>query len=449
MTTTESLILLNMIENLGIIRLRSLLKVYKTPQAILDNPSRDRLKTVEGIGEFVAGAIVDMVRREGGEFKQEKLKNELELIRKNNVKIVTIFDEKYPATLKQIYDPPILLYIKGNIVPEDVLAVAIVGSRRATHYGLSSAEKLAHQLAAKGVTIVSGMARGIDSAAHRGALKAKGRTIAVLGSGLGVIYPPENKKLYNQISGTGSEKRSGSGLDPGNRLLVEAGAESMAKTGPESAGLQANSVNQDGNGGGYGAVISEFPYDTIPDRSNFPKRNRIISGLSLGVVVVEAAQRSGSLITAHQALEQGREVFSIPGKIDSLSSDGTNNLIKQGAKLVQNADDILEELAPVLGRHLRSLEEKENSLPELIPQPVCQGSVTPGGIETKPSVVLKPAGLSEEEEKVYNMLSPEPLYVDDISQNTSLPANRISGILMRLELKKLLKQLPGKMFVRI
>lgn len=220
------------------------------------------------------------------------------LSKENKTRTLSLLDKDYPANLKYIYDPPSILYIKGNILPEDTIAVAVVGSRRATYYGLKNAENLGFQLAAGGITIISGLARGVDSAAHRGALKARGRTIAVLGSGLNKIYPRENEELVEEIAQNG-------------------------------------------------AVISEFALDTPPLRQNFPRRNRIISGLSLGVVVVEAAKRSGALITANFALEQGREVFALPGKIDSFTSKGTHDLIKQGAKLVESIEDIIEELEPL------------------------------------------------------------------------------------------------------
>lgn len=395
MNTTQSLILLNMIEGLGIIRLRALLQIYASPQEILDNPSEEKLKTAEGIGDFLSQAIIDMACH-----KEERLKQEQNLIEKNKVRVITIFDENYPANLKSTYDPPILLYVKGDIGPDDILAVAIVGSRRATYYGLSTTEKLSGHLAAKGITIVSGLARGIDSAAHKGALKVKGRTIAVLGSGLGVIYPPENKRLYEEI--------------------VE-----------------------------NGAVVSEFSYQTIPDRKNFPMRNRIISGLSLGVVVVEAARHSGSLITANIALEQGREVYAVPGKVDSLNSAGTNNLIKQGAKLVQNADDILEDLEPVISRYLRISTSSDKSHQKSDNQRSnVQELVHRETKISKSSPVLNPAGLSEEEKEIHSLLSSEPVYIDNITEKTSMPASKVSSILMKLELKHLVRQLPGKMFVQ-
>jgi len=216
-------------------------------------------------------------------------------------------DKDYPTNLRYVYQPPATIYLEGNIIAQDQIAIAIVGSRRATDYGLRNAERLGFELAAKGITIISGLARGVDSAAHRGALRAKGRTIAVLGSGLNKIYPPENKKLAQEVAQNG-------------------------------------------------ALISEFTPDTPPHRLNFPRRNRIISGLSLGVVVVEAAKRSGALITANFALEQGREVFALPGKVDSFTSGGVHDLIKEGAKLIESTEDIIEELEPLKSQQAKQHE---------------------------------------------------------------------------------------------
>ncbi|MEW5758600.1 MAG: DNA-processing protein DprA [Candidatus Omnitrophota bacterium] len=226
-------------------------------------------------------------------------KKELELAAKHKIKIISISDAGYPEILKKIFDPPKALYVKGELREEDNLSIAIVGSRLASSYGLIQAEKFGFDLANLGITVVSGLARGIDTKAHLGALKANGRTIAVLGSGLLSVYPPENKGLVEKISQNG-------------------------------------------------AVISEYPLDMGPRRENFPKRNRIVTGLSLGVVVVEAAKNSGALISARCALEQGREVFSLPGKLDSDNSFGTNELIKDGAKLTTSVNDILEEIAPFI-----------------------------------------------------------------------------------------------------
>ena len=220
---------------------------------------------------------------------------ELEYLEKEGIKPVSCLDEDYPEALKNIYDPPPILFYKGELCPRDTNAVAIVGSRRCTPYGLQAAERIAFDLAERGVVVVSGMASGIDTAAHRGALRAKGRTVAVMGSGFRHIYPPQAVKLAFRIMGSG-------------------------------------------------AVLTEYLSGIEPMKGNFPRRNRIISGLVKGVVAVEAAARSGALITVDYALEQGKEVFAVPGRIDSYSSVGTNKLIQDGAKLVTGVDDVLEEL---------------------------------------------------------------------------------------------------------
>jgi len=308
------------------------------------------------------------------EFRQDEfLEKEHALIKKHDVNICVISQKQFPKNLKNIIDSPIVLYVKGTFDPVDANAVSIVGSRRASIYGISMAEKFSMQLSDFGITVVSGMARGIDSAAHRGALRAKGRTIAVLGSGIAHIYPPENKELAQSISGSG-------------------------------------------------AVISEFPMTTKPLAVNFPRRNRIVSGLSLGVIVVEAAKRSGALITSDFALEQGREVFAIPGKVDMPSAQGTNNLIKQGAKLVTSVEDILEELQVDL----------KNARVKII--------------ESNDQISLKE--LSDVEQKIFGQISSKALHLDQILEKTGLSISQISLGLLSLELKRLIKQLPGKLFVR-
>lgn len=296
---------------------------------------------------------------------------------------ITINDVEYPEILKSIHKPPPQLYINGSLKEEDKNAVAIVGSRRATVYGLEMAEKLAFDIAVCGITVVSGMARGIDSAAHRGALNAKGRTIAVMGSGHGHIYPSENKELYKRICESG-------------------------------------------------AVVTEFENDELPLSWNFPMRNRIISGLSLGLVVVEAARNSGALITADYALEQGREVFAVPGKISSLTSAGTHDLIKDGAKLVQSADDILEELKlykmePATGERLDLIKEK---------------------ISKKTRTYIYNS-LTGDERQVYKVLSDEPVYIDEVVKESKLELYKVLSVVLSLEMKRLIKELPGKQFVRM
>ena len=290
-------------------------------------------------------------------------------------------NKEYPKNLKNIYDPPKALRVNGGFLEQDEMAVALVGSRRASLYGLESCEKLSYELASRGVTVVSGMARGIDSAAHRGALKAKGRTIAVMGSGHNNIYPPENDKLYDEIARNG-------------------------------------------------AVVSEFEDDVPPLPRNFPKRNRIISGLSLGVVVVEAARNSGALITAGFALEQGRDVFAVPGKISSQTSGGTNDLIKDGARLVQSADDILEELSLV--EMAPSKGDLKKSKDENI------GKMTKAYIYNS---------LTEKERKVYKTLSDDPINIDEILEKAGIPPQDAAKILLTLELKRLVARLPGENYI--
>ncbi len=353
-----------MIDGLGSVRTNSLFKHFGSVEKIF-KVNEDDLKGIEDIGPIMAARIPQAI-------KEINLTKELDLIKKHGVKVITFLDKDYPENLKNIYDPPVVLYVKGKILPEDKLAIAIVGSRLASFYGLQTAERLGFELASRGVTIVSGLARGVDSSGHKGALKAKGRTLAILGSGLANIYPEEHKDLAEKISESG-------------------------------------------------AVISEFPMATIPDKGNFPKRNRIISGLSLGVVCVEAAEKSGALITCDCALEQGREVFAVPGKVDSMTSKGTNKLIKQGAKLAQGVEDILEEL----------------NLSDF-------GSRQDGDFRSR----TKSSGLDKNESLVYTLLSSDPKYIDDICRESGIALNRIAKILLDLEIKKFIKQLPGKNFVK-
>jgi len=360
----EDLLTLNMVEGLGVTLLSRLLERFDSPEAILA-ASRRELEEVEGVGSALSRNI-SKARREIDSRAQ------MESAKKLGVKIITAASEDYPKPLRRIFDPPLLLYVKGELKEEDALAMAIVGSRRASYYGKNQAERLAGSLAKMGFTIVSGMAWGIDSAAHRGALGAGGRTIAVLGSGLANPYPKGNEKLLAEI--------------------VE-----------------------------NGAAISEFPLTFPPKAENFPRRNRLISGLCLGVVVVEAAERSGSLITARWAMEQGREVFAVPGPIDSATSRGTHRLIKDGAKLVERVEDVIEELGP---------------LAEVL-TPVPEGQKPRAG------------GLKPEEEKILEVLSlSEPKSIEDIIAETGLTAQAASSVLMVLELRKLVKQLAGKRFVK-
>lgn len=367
MTELESLIALNMLPQLSSIKFKRLWDNFGSGQKIIC-ATISQLRQVEGVTDLLAKKIT--------ECRNRNLDRELDLVKKDRVRIITLKDKDYPRNLKNIYDPPMVLYVKGNLSGEDNQAVAIVGSRRASFYGIFCAEKFSRELAELGITVVSGMARGIDAASHRAALRAQGRTIAVLGSGLNNIYPPENKDLFNEIADNG-------------------------------------------------AVISEFPMQTKPLAYNFPRRNRIISGLSLGVVVVEAARNSGALITAHSALEQGREVFAVPGKVDSANSKGVNELIKQGAKLTGDIKDILEEI---------NIKLKENF-----------------AIKEKSSVKtieIDPRKLSAEEILLLRLIDKSPRYIDEIISESRLQINKVLSGLMRLEMLHIIKQLPGKLFTK-
>lgn len=303
---------------------------------------------------------------------------ELAFIERHQVQLLTLADAEYPAALREIHDPPPVLYVQGTLLPEDAAAVAIVGTRLATTHGLFVAERLGRELAAHGITIVSGLARGIDGAAHRGALTAGGRTIAVLGSGLLHVFPKEHEALARQIAERG-------------------------------------------------AVISEFPLTMPPRKENFPRRNRILSGLSLGVIVVEAPAQSGALITAGLAAEQGREVFAVPGPAGSPQSYGTHQLLRDGARLVETAEEVLVELKAPLARCLKAIR--------------CQ---TPSVSDTTPA-----PRLTAEEAPVYARLSTQPAGVDWLVTQTSVAPAQLLPLLLALELRGLIRQLPGQQFVRV
>jgi DNA processing protein len=365
MTPTEACIALNMLPTIGPVRLRRLLEVFETPDRVLV-ARRDALRAVEKIGNDVADQIV----------KWETIVDlpaELERIREFGANVITAQSSLYPRQLRDIHAPPIVLYVWGELTERDQHAIAVIGSRRTTHYGMESAKKLSYQLAYAGLTVISGLARGIDTAAHQGALAAKGRTIAVIGSGLSKLYPPENAALAEKI-------RSGNG-----------------------------------------AIVSEFSMEIEPDRQTFPMRNRIISGWSHGLLVVEAGLNSGALITVAQALEQGRSVYAVPGHINAPSAQGSNRLIQQGAKLVMDASDLLDDLQILL--------------PETKPAPNA-------AVRTLPA-------LTEDERRVYDAIEAAETSIDDIATKSELPSATVSSALLRLELKRLVKQLPGKYFVKL
>jgi DNA processing protein len=374
---------LRFVNGVGNLGFKSLLEFFNSPYDIFQ-ASHQELTSVSGIGPKTASHIKAFN-------DWQRIENELKQIRQLNIDLITCNDKRYPVILKNIFDYPPFLYVKGTL-ESDALNIALVGSRNASTYGIFTTERLARELALNGVTVVSGMARGIDSAAHRGALAGRGRTIAVLGCGLDIIYPAENKNLYEKIA--------------------------------------------------YGgAVISEFSLGTPPNASNFPMRNRIISGLSLGVVVVEANERSGSLITARIALEQGREVFAVPGNIDSSISRGSHKLIKEGAKLIENVDDILEEIMPQMER------EQSGGLPEVqkINADIINKNV-PAEAPTRPVIHQQISNLSKNEEIVFNVLTAKPVNIDSIIEKSGLNVNETLNCLLNLELHDAILQLPGKLY---
>ncbi|MGA2865906.1 MAG: DNA-processing protein DprA [Verrucomicrobiota bacterium] len=360
------MIALNLIEGLGPIRVRQLLEHFGDAPAAL-SASRQQLLQVRGIGEETAEAIAHWE-------KTIDLAAELKRIADFGCRVVAQDDAEYPELLRQIYDPPVVLYVKGQLLPKDKNAVALVGSRMTTHYGIEAARKLAYQLAYLGVTVVSGGARGIDSAAHQGALSANGRTIVVLGTGINLVTPPENAQLFERIAANG-------------------------------------------------ALLTQFPFNRPGDKQSFPIRNRIIAGMTLGTVVVEANLTSGALITANFANDYGRQVFAVPGRIDSPRSKGCHDLIKKGAKLCEGAEDILSEFEYLFPASNRP------------PSPAETG-------------VLPALTLSENEQKVYDLLSNDELGIDDVIRKSGLPSSAASVSLLSLEMKRLIRQLPGKLFVK-
>lgn len=316
----------------------------------------------------------------------EKATAEIDEVRALQADILLLDDGIYPSLLREIFDPPITLYVKGAWEAcLDAPCVAVVGSRRCSTYGQNTALMLARDMASRGVTIISGLARGIDAAAHRGALEAGGRTVAVMGTGVDQIYPRDHRKLCDEI------------LEHG------------------------------------GAIVSEFPLGTPPAPQNFPYRNRVISGLSLGVLIVEAAENSGSLITARMAMEQNREVFAVPGNITSKNSFGTNYLIKgAGAKLVQQWQDVVAELPTEIAAGLLPPERKKGGAADLVNQ-----------------LSLVPEDLSATEHAVWKLLSTDdPAHIDALAEASKLSVSTLTGALLGLEMRELVRQLPGKCFVR-
>lgn len=368
MDSREALIGLNLIEGIGPVRARQLLEHFGDAAKIL-GASKSRLLQVRGIGEDTAGNIANWE-------KSIDLAGELKRIADFGCKVLIQSDENYPAPLREIYDPPLVLYVKGELTTRDKNAVAMVGSRMTTHYGIETARKLAYQLAYVGVTVVSGGARGIDTAAHQGALSGKGRTIAVLGTGINLVAPPENAELFERIAANG-------------------------------------------------ALVTQFPFNRPADKQSFPIRNRIVAGMTLGTVVVEANLTSGALITANFATEYGRQIFAVPGRIDSPRSKGCHDLIKKGAKLCEGVEDVLSEF--------EYLFPASNKLPT-----------------ASETGVLPALELNENEQKVFaDVKTDEETSIDEIIRASGLPSSAVNVALFSLEMKRLVKQLPGKLFVKI
>ena len=353
---------LYMIPGLGNVVLRRLFEKFLDVNAIFEASFFD-LMGVEGLRKGIARKILDRELLERAE--KEILKAE-----HTGAKVLTYQDPAYPVLLREIHNPPMVLFVKGREIPLEQTFVGLVGSRNPTHYGLKTAERISMALAKRGAGVVSGLARGIDASAHVGCLRAGGFTIGVLGTGIDVVYPKSNRKLFDQ--------------------MVE-----------------------------KGVVLSEFPMGTAPEPRNFPIRNRVISGLSRGVAVIEATRKSGSLITAALALEQNREIFAVPGSVDSFKSTGTHWLIKQGARLIENADDILDELWFL----------KQSA-----------------GMEKEPSL---PKGKMEGVERtVYDIIGNYPIHIDQIARTAAMDAGRMAMILLKMELNGTIRQLPGKMYIR-
>lgn len=362
MNRRQALIALNMIDNLGPVRVRNLTAALGSPDAVFTASALD-LRHAEGIGADLAQQIVaqrGQVDPEAEERKAAKL----------GARIITCEESDYPEQLKTIYDPPIALYVRGTLEKKDKHALGIVGTRHATHYGLSVADKLSYQLAKVGFCVVSGLARGIDTASHKAALKAGGRTIAVLGSALDTLYPPENREL----------------------------ADAIAK---------------------QGAVISEYTMGREADRTTFPYRNRVVSGLSAGVILIEAGLGSGALITAADAAEQGRIVFAVPGRIDSPSARGCHQLIKNGARLIEDIDDVLQEFEFLIPPGTKRKTQEELPLRPDVP-------------------------VNANEQAVVRALWKGPLDVDSLARASDLKMQELNALLLGMEMKRIVRILPGR-----
>ncbi|MFN3966177.1 MAG: DNA-processing protein DprA [Endomicrobiia bacterium] len=373
LTETQASVLLNMIPEIGPVRANRLISYFGSAKKIFQADITE-IKTSAEVTEKIAEKILRSINYFDVSIEFDKAK-------KLGVKIITFNDEEYPAQLKTLNDPPLVLYTKGEITEQDIYSIAIVGTRHPTEYGKTVTEKITKELSELNITIVSGLARGIDTIAHRTAINSGGRTIAVLGNGLDIYYPPENRKLQNTIENSG-------------------------------------------------AVVSEFPFGTKPEKRNFPRRNRLISGLSLGTIVIECTEKSGALITAKYSAEQGKEVFAVPGSILSKYSCGPHSLIKQGAKLIENVKDILEEIS-ILAEWIKEKVKNENISSK------------------KDNKNYKP--ISPLEKRILEILKlfPQGINIETLHKKINQPFNVLSEAIISLEIKGAIKSLPGKVYIGI
>jgi DNA processing protein len=388
---TISLIHLNLIQGVGLKTVQVLRDVFGSAEPALQ-AMPDELRKIDGLSP----AICDLLIRKPVLYPIER---ELELIDEYGCQVLTLYDAAYPSRLKEIDTPPLVLYIRGELIPDDSLSISLVGSRDAKDYGRKVSYQLSYQLAQRGLTVVSGFAKGVDTAAHRGALEAGGRTIAVMGNGLSVIYPAANRNLIEKIEASG-------------------------------------------------ALISEFPIAVTPKPRNFPRRNRIISGLTLGTVVVEASNRSGALITARLATEQGREVFAVPGEIFSELSMGTHKLINDGAKLISTVDDLLNELPQHALSQVQLPEVESSQEPPVEKNDTKLAATQPPSEVQQPVQSVPPPDLTPDEKTVFEAIEVPSSHIDTIIRTTQLPIGLVSSVLLMLELKGIVQQLPGKQFTK-
>ena len=398
---TISLIHFNLIQGVGLKTVQVLRDVFGSAERAL-RATPNELAKVDGLSPAMREVLIHKP-------VLYPIERELELIETYGCRVLTLYDETYPTLLKKIDTPPLILYVRGELTREDSLSISLVGSRNAKDYGRKVGYRLSYQLAQRGLTVVSGFAKGIDTSAHRGALEAGGRTIAVMGNGLSFIYPATNRALVEKIEASG-------------------------------------------------ALISEFPIGVKPKPRNFPRRNRIISGLTLGTVVVEASNRSGALITARLAGEQGREVFAVPGEIFSEHSTGTHKLINDGAKLINTVDDLLNELPqhalnriqPPVSTSSESRIASESSQEPSIEQSVTRSVVSPPPADVQqPVQITPPPDLTPDEKTVFEAIEVPSSHIDTIVRTTQLPIGQVSSVLLMLELKGIVQQLPGKQFTKV